>query len=422
MKVTLLNGMIADTPVALTDRVRVSVPDLTLTTRQVYGPLRFDPIVSGQGGVRIPQRGDIAVVGVDEGTGDQWIVGWHRDDPTPPPYSEAGGGGSVDWPAGGDPGEVLGFVGPASDDVAWVPPTPGPQGPAGPQGPQGVKGDKGDTGSQGVPGTPGETWFTGAGAPAGGLAGSVVGDWYLNSTNGDYYEKTAAAVWTLRGNLKGPQGIQGIQGPQGPAGSAVIQDEGTTLASRSKINFIGPTIKATDDAANDRTNVDTTLPTVTSLPTSPVPGQECVLSFSSAAAPAIQVWWRLRYDNTIPCWRFIGGAPMYGYNAGSFDLSGASGWLPFGPALLVNFPGVYDIESQAQCYSLDSLAHEHNFGFTGPGTLEATTAGPSSGYHVFFACRRRLTLAAGSYQPVGNTASGRYQTVSIEITPVYLTP
>jgi hypothetical protein len=31
----------------------------------------------------------------------------------------------------------------------------------------------------------------------------------LNSTNGDYYEKTGAAVWTLRGNLKGPAGAPG---------------------------------------------------------------------------------------------------------------------------------------------------------------------------------------------------------------------
>lgn len=96
MSVLLLNGRIADTPVALTDRIRVSVPDLTSAARQVYGPLRYDPIVSGQGGTRIPQVGDTAVIGVDEGTGEQWVVAWHRDDTTAPPYSEVGGsGGSI---------------------------------------------------------------------------------------------------------------------------------------------------------------------------------------------------------------------------------------------------------------------------------------------------------------------------------------
>lgn len=102
----------------------------------------------------------------------------------------------------------------------------GPAGTTGSQGPQGVKGDKGDPGTAGTAGAAGEKWFTGAGAPAGSLLGSVVGDWYLDSTSGDYYEKTGASVWTLRGNLKGatgsqgPQGNTGSQGPQGNPGTA----------------------------------------------------------------------------------------------------------------------------------------------------------------------------------------------------------
>jgi hypothetical protein len=92
MTVLLHNGVVADNPVNLTDRIRISVPDLTTMPRRVYGPLRFDPIVSGYGGTRLPRAGDRAVVGVDEGTGEQWVVSWHRDDTTPPPYSELGGG------------------------------------------------------------------------------------------------------------------------------------------------------------------------------------------------------------------------------------------------------------------------------------------------------------------------------------------
>jgi hypothetical protein len=110
--------------------------------------------------------------------------------------------------------------------------TQGPQGPIGPtgatgsQGPQGIKGDtgttgatgsqgpKGDTGNtgaqgiQGVPGTngtngaPGEKWFTGSANPTT-VAGAISGDWYLNSTSGDYFE-LVTSTWTLRGNLKGP--------------------------------------------------------------------------------------------------------------------------------------------------------------------------------------------------------------------------
>jgi hypothetical protein len=66
-------------------------------------------------------------------------------------------------------------------------------------------------------GASGTLWFTGAGAPAGGLAD--VGDLYLDSSSGDYYEKTGAAAWTLRGNLRGPEGAQGIQGEPGPTGA-----------------------------------------------------------------------------------------------------------------------------------------------------------------------------------------------------------
>lgn len=90
----------------------------------------------------------------------------------------------------------------------------------GPQGPAGTAGTAGAAGSK---------WYTGAGAPATGAG--IVGDFYLNSTNGDYYEKTGAATWTLRGNLRGPQGAtgstgsqgpQGIQGPAGPSGASTF--------------------------------------------------------------------------------------------------------------------------------------------------------------------------------------------------------
>jgi hypothetical protein len=96
----------------------------------------------------------------------------------------------------------------------------------GPQGATGATGAQGTAGTTGTAGTPGEKWFTGSGAPAGSLAGSIIGDWYLDSTNGDYYEKTGASAWTIRGNLKGPAGATGSQGPQGvtgPTGSTGAQ-------------------------------------------------------------------------------------------------------------------------------------------------------------------------------------------------------
>jgi microcystin-dependent protein len=90
----------------------------------------------------------------------------------------------------------------------------------------GPTGAQGATGATGPTGAPGEKWFTGSGAPA--AATGAVSDWYLDSTNGDYYEKTGASSWTQRGNLRGPtgaqgpQGVQGVQGPQGETGQAEV--------------------------------------------------------------------------------------------------------------------------------------------------------------------------------------------------------
>jgi hypothetical protein len=73
----------------------------------------------------------------------------------------------------------------------------------GPQGPQGA------TGSTGPQGTAGSQIYTGAGSPSGGLG--IDGDFYINVTTGDYYQKSGG-LWLLKGNLVGPQGPTGSNG------------------------------------------------------------------------------------------------------------------------------------------------------------------------------------------------------------------
>lgn len=46
--------------------------------------------------------------------------------------------------------------------------------------------------------------------------------------------------------------------PAGGSSGHIIQEEGTPLAARSKLNFVGSTVTATDDAANDRTLITIT--------------------------------------------------------------------------------------------------------------------------------------------------------------------
>lgn len=87
----------------------------------------------------------------------------------------------------------------------------------GPVGATGLQGPKGDTGAQGQVGTPGSKMHNVTTTPATSLG--VIGDWALNTTNGDVYEKTASTTWTKRGNFNGATGPQGPKGDTGTTGS-----------------------------------------------------------------------------------------------------------------------------------------------------------------------------------------------------------
>jgi hypothetical protein len=89
----------------------------------------------------------------------------------------------------------------------------GPQGTQGPTGPAGADstvpgpaGAKGDTGPAGVNGTNGSQIYSGTTAPGAGTG--VDGDFYFNTSTGDYYKKVTGA-WALQSNLTGPQGPAG---------------------------------------------------------------------------------------------------------------------------------------------------------------------------------------------------------------------
>ena len=58
--------------------------------------------------------------------------------------------------------------------------------------------------STAVAGPRGSVWYNGTVAPSNNLG--VLHDYYLNTTNGDYFEKTAATTWTQRGTFNGFSG------------------------------------------------------------------------------------------------------------------------------------------------------------------------------------------------------------------------
>lgn len=143
---------------------------------------------------------------------------------------------------GGTAGQILTKTSNDPDNGAqWSNPQAGtgPAGPAGPAGPVGPAGAAGTPGAAGANGAPGSVWYPGTGAPAGGLG--VIGDYYFNTANGDYYNKTGASTWTLIGNLTGAAGMQpGEQDEYGyrtAAGCATIPSKAGVNVGVSGVPF-----------------------------------------------------------------------------------------------------------------------------------------------------------------------------------------
>ena len=129
----------------------------------------------------------------------------------------------------------------------------GDTGATGPTGETGPKGDKGDPGEDGEDGKDGSTWLTGTSKPADTLGN--IGDMYLNTTNGDVYQKEESG-WTLKMNIKGEDGEDGKDGANGSSGSqgkpgetawsntilpteggAIIPSIGSGIANKDKVTF-----------------------------------------------------------------------------------------------------------------------------------------------------------------------------------------
>ena len=135
-----------------------------------------------------------------------------------------------------------------TEGVTRGPPGRRAQGPKGDPGATGAQGPAGATGATGATGQA-EAWWSSAAVPA--TATGAVGDWHLNTATGDVYEKTAAAVWTLRGNIRGPSGATGTAGATGPQGpSGATGPTGATGATGPQ----GPAGVAPDEVAISATD------------------------------------------------------------------------------------------------------------------------------------------------------------------------
>ena len=93
-----------------------------------------------------------------------------------------------------------GFVG---NEAAWLASLVGADGAPGANGANGAPGANGSNGTNGADGADGSKWYNGSSSPDVGLSFiGVDGDYYLNISNGDVYNKVAG-TWTLIGNING---------------------------------------------------------------------------------------------------------------------------------------------------------------------------------------------------------------------------
>lgn len=171
-----------------------------------------------------------------------WKMALFHPDGTP--LAPGDGTPGADGPSAYEVWLAQGNSGTVSDYLASL---IGPRGPQGISGATGATGDPGPQGIQGPPGVKGDTGDIGATGPQG-----IQG---LQGAKGDPGNTGPAGATGPTGNT-GPAGPTGPTGPTGAAGLPTsVADEGTVLTARSKLNFVGAGVTATDDSANNQTVV-----------------------------------------------------------------------------------------------------------------------------------------------------------------------
>lgn len=177
--------------------------------------------------------------------------------------------------------------------------------------------------------------------------------------------------------------------PLGP----VIQDEGVAVASRAAINLIGANVAATDDAASNRVNVTVSIPTVTTLPVSPVDGQE-IYFLVSDMGDGVSGIWHLRYratSNQTYKWEFAGGESLFSERVGLVGGTTSGVWTgQDGPTLTVPLAGVYEVAMGAKMGGAPNISFIWEVGLSVNNGTPASgdtiwTGGASSGGASFIA-------------------------------------
>ena len=329
---------------------RIKWGDGLTVTDEGDGSIRVDSTVTGDGdGTEGPAgppgpagpAGPAGPTGPTGPQGPQGIIGPKGD------TGAAGADSTVPGPAGpqgvkGDTGATgsTGAQGPKGD-----PGTAGATGPAGPTGPQGTAGATGSAGPQGPTGPTGPAGSTGPQGPTGAPAypTPVVNGQWVKGVGG-------VPVWAAiaQSDLPGPLKDIAVAPPSNNLNSVVASGWYACTSSTNAPTTGGYMQTVTDDPNwQTQTYWDITSAVVkvwvrqkasgvwqpwtllnaapygTTLPASPVDGQEAVL-VDSTTNPSYQ--WRLRYNagsTSTYKWGFIGGAPFIAITTTASPAGGA---------------------------------------------------------------------------------------------------
>lgn len=388
-----MDGTVADPPVSDDGWLRVSLDEHPETVVECPWVRRADVD---------PYPGDAALV-VESDGGEYWCAAWWPQSGQTPRRP------SSIWSGPGDPGPEDGedgdfwintathtLFGPKSSGV-WPAGVSmvGPQGPTGPTGP---------TGPQGPPGADGLTWYTGTANPNTSIPGTgVVGDHYFRYSNGEVWAKTGPTTWTF---------VVSLIGPQGPPGADSIVPAGSTL------------------------------------PASPVEGEQFDLWVDSVGA-YYRVVWRQALNSGNGAWQVV-GPPAMSINAqqtASTEITGTTSWVVMtsGPSIKVPWNGRWIIEGGGSIAMSNTPGGLVDWGvefatgdIVAPGTTSLAPLARGTlanqawvGRHTMFRRHRApVTLQGGRYVNLRVQASsasaniryGDYVPWTLSLTPLEIRP
>jgi len=168
-----------------------------------------------------------------------------------------------------------------------------------------------------------------------------------------------------------------------------------------------------------------TMPTYgTTLPASPVDGQEHVL-VDSVAAPTYQLRFRYNAQNTgTNKWEFIGGSGPHIESGAGWPMTGDSQWHQFGPTITVPRPGLWRFTGMiwgTTGANAGNVAVGVCVAGAAPTFNGGQTSVPASAWFSLTHFERALTLAGGNTVAMGYYATAAAMNISVDsftLTPV----